>query len=304
MSPTPSYSNTLTRLLLVVSLLSVFTPSVSAQQHGRIKGMVRGGDAKTPIAGATVMAINQVTTNRSTTRTNSDGSFSFKLRAGAYRIMVDAPGSMRFDKENIIVETGQEIPVEIELKAQKKPEKPENAGDPDAFVDPTANERPAGYTGGGNLESSPPTMPNRAEMRDRWRVNFPEYDRYGDRGARGRDIPFKRGKWYDPYNQNLLKGDFPIFGNSVFMILSGVSTTTVELNRTPKPSDVSSERPGSAEFFGQPETLITNHVLQFSFEMFSGSTTFKPRNWAIKISPTLSLPNYVNARERGVINID
>ncbi|MCA1556620.1 MAG: hypothetical protein LC747_08025, partial [Acidobacteria bacterium] len=112
------------------------------------------------------------------------------------------------------------------------------------------------------------------------------------------------GKWYDPYNQNLLKGDFPIFGNTVFMILSGVDTTTVELNRTPKPSDVSSERPGSAEFFGQPETLITNHVLQFSFEMFSGDTSFKPRNWAIKISPTISLPNYVNARERGVINID
>jgi len=110
MSPIPSYPNTLARLLLVVSLLSVFTPSASAQQHGRIKGLVRG-DAKTPIAGATVMAINQVTTNRSTTRTSSDGSFSFKLRAGAYRIMVEAPGSMRFDKENVIVEAGQEVPV-------------------------------------------------------------------------------------------------------------------------------------------------------------------------------------------------
>ena len=298
MSPTPSYFNTLVRLLLVVSLLSVFAPSVSAQQHGRIKGMVRGGDAKSPIAGATVMAINQVTTNRSTTRTGSDGSFSFKLRAGAYRIMVDAPGSMRFDKENIIVEPGQEVPVEIELKAQKKPEKPE------PFVDPTANERPISYTGGGNLDSRPPTLPDRAEVRDRWRVNFPEYDRYGDKGARGRDIPFRRGKWYDPYNQNLIKGDFPIFGNSVFMILSGVSTTTVELNRTPKPADVSSARPGSAEFFGKPETLITNQVIQLSFEMFSGSTTFKPRNWAIKLSPTFSVPNYVNAREQGVINID
>ncbi|HLL69994.1 MAG TPA: TonB-dependent receptor [Pyrinomonadaceae bacterium] len=255
-------------------------------------------DAKTALGGATVIAINQVTSNRSTTRTAPDGSFSFKLRAGAYRILVDAPGSVRFDKENIIVEAGKDSPVEVELKALKEPKK----GEP--FIDPTANERPAGYAGGGNLDSRPPTLPDRAEVRDRWRSTFPEYDRYGDKGARGRDIPFKRGKWYDPYNQNLLKGDFPIFGNSVFMILSGVNTTTVELNRTPKPTDVSSARPGSAEFFGRPETFITNNVIQFSFEMFSGDTTFKPRNWAIKISPTISLPNYVNARERGVINID
>ncbi|MDX6271912.1 MAG: hypothetical protein QOD28_3135, partial [Acidobacteriota bacterium] len=298
MFPTPTHTRALARLLLVVSLLSIFPPAAFAQQHGRIKGVVRS-EAKTPIAGATVMAINQVTSNRSTTRTASDGSFSFKLRAGAYRILVDAPGTVRFDNENYIVEPGKESPVEVEVKALK-----EGAKKTDAFVDPTANERPAGYAGGGNIESRPPSLPDRAEIRDRWRVNFPEYDRYGDKGARGRDIPFKRGKWYDPYNQNLLKGDFPIFGQSVFMILSGVDTTTVELNRTPKPTDVSSQRPGSAEFFGRPETFITNHLIQFSFEMFSGSTTFKPRNLAIKISPTISLQNYVNARERVVIYID
>ncbi|HEX8458800.1 MAG TPA: carboxypeptidase-like regulatory domain-containing protein [Pyrinomonadaceae bacterium] len=259
--------------------------------------MVRS-EAKAPVAGVTVMAINQVTSNRSTTRTASDGSFSFKLRAGAYRIVVDARGADRFGMENIIVQPGQETPAEVVVKTPKEGERAAQ------FVDPTANERPAGYAGGGNIESRPATLPDRAEMRDRWRATFPEYDRYGDKGARGRDIPFKRGKWYDPYNQNLLKGDFPIFGNSIFMILSGVDTTTIELNRTPKPTDVSSERPGSAEFFGRPETLIANHLLQFTFEMFSGDTSFKPRNWAIKISPTISLPNYVNARERGVINID
>ena len=48
--------------------------------------------------------------------------------------------------------------------------------------------------------------PDRREARDRWRIGFPEYDRYGDRGARGRDIPFKKGRWWDPYNQSVLKG--------------------------------------------------------------------------------------------------
>ena len=292
----PTHFNAFARLLLVVSLVSVFPPSTSAQQHGQIRGMVRSA-AKTPVSGAQVTAINQVTSNRTTTRTSGDGSFSFKLRTGAYRIMVDVPGSMRFDKENIIVEAGKESPVEVELK-ERKEEKPQ------PFIDPTANERPIGYAGSDSVESEAQTRADRREVRDRWRVRFPEYDRYGDKGGRGRDIPFRRGRWYNPYDQNLIKGDFPIFGNNIFLILSGADTTTIELNRTPKPSDVSSARPGSAEFFGQPETFTTNHVIQLSFEMFSGDTSFKPRNWAVKLSPTFSVPNYVNARERGVINID
>jgi len=44
--------------------------------------------------------------------------------------------------------------------------------------------------------------------------------------------------------------------------------------------------------------------MQFSFELFHGDTTFKPRDWAIKLSPTFSVPNYLNARENGIVNID
>jgi hypothetical protein len=88
------------------------------------------------------------------------------------------------------------------------------------------------------------------------------------------------------------------------MILSGTSFTAVQQQRTPVPSNVSSARPGSAEVFGKPEVLAFNQVVQFSFEMFSGDSTFKPRQWAIKLSPTFSVPNYVRAREQGVINID
>src|SRR5437899_491889 len=88
------------------------------------------------------------------------------------------------------------------------------------------------------------------------------------------------------------------------MILSAVSSSTVELSRTPKPSDVSSARPGSAEFFGKSEALAVNQLFQFTFELFHGDSTYKPRDWAIKISPTFSLPNYLNARETGVVNID
>ncbi len=38
--------------------------------------------------------------------------------------------------------------------------------------------------------------------------------------------------------------------------------------------------------------------------MFKGDSAFRPRDWAIKISPTFSIPNYLNARENGIVNID
>jgi hypothetical protein len=290
----PSKRNTRATRTLVFSLLLVCCSAATvAAQDGRITGTVRN-PAKAPVAGATVMAINQVTTKRETTRTGSGGTFSFKVRAGAYRILVNAPDMQTFDRENIIVESGKDATVDVELQALKEPLKP---------VDPTANEEPAGYAGHGNINSAPQTRAGRAEVRDRWRINFPEYDRYGDFN-RGRDIPFRKGHWYNPYDLNILKGDYPILGQKVFMILSAVDTTVVQQQRTPIPSNVSSARPGSAEFFGKPEVLAVNHIMQFTFEMFKGDSTFRPRSWAIKISPTFSLPNFVRARENGVVNID
>ncbi len=149
-----------------------------------------------------------------------------------------------------------------------------------------------------------PTGVDRREVRDRWRIEFPEYDRYGDKAGRGRDIPFRRNSWYNPYDRNVLKGDYPIIGNDYFMVLSGVSTTGVEIRRTPSGSNVSSANPNSNGFFGRPESLSINETVQVSFEFFKGQTVFKPRTWAFKISPTFSVPNYLNARENGIVNID
>ena len=281
---------------LALLLLLPGPQALALRQRGRIAGVVRDA-AKVPVAGAVVTAINQVTSHRRRTKTDSAGRFQFGVPPGAYRLLVDAPAALRFDRENVIVEPGRDAEVEIELKARPEGEKPA------PFVDPTADERPPGAAGGETVESAPQRDAGAREVRDRWRVNFPEYDRYGS-PAGGRDIPFKRGKWYDPYGQNLIKGDYPILGNKVFMILSALDSFGVEQRRTPIPSNINSARPGSAEFFGKPEVLGVNHILQFSFELFHGDTTFRPRNWAIKISPTLSVPNYVRTREVGVVHVD
>ncbi|HEY8204443.1 MAG TPA: carboxypeptidase-like regulatory domain-containing protein [Pyrinomonadaceae bacterium] len=291
------------RFVLAAACMFVVVTTASAQKRGKITGKI------TPASGGvTVVATNQVTSRVARARVNSDGTYSLSVRPGAYRVSVERPYLAKFDKtknygehalvrddslENVIVSGDKETVVDFEVEKVKE--------EPLATIPP---RKPLGAAGGTSVDSEPQTQSDRREVRDRWRIGFPEYDRYGDKGARGRDIPFRKGRWYDPYNQSWLKGDYPVIGNKVFMILSGVSSSTVELSRTPKPSDVSSARPGSAEFFGKPEALAVNQIFQFTFELFHGDSTYRPRDWAIKISPTFSLPNYLNARETGVVNID
>jgi hypothetical protein len=297
------------RTIIVIALImAAFVCASSQQRRGRLKGVVRNSSGAT-VAGIIVIAANQVTSRTRRARTGPDGRYSLELPAGAYRVTVERPYSAKFDKnktygefaiphedtlENVIVEAGKESVIDIVAEEIK----------PAAPVAEPQQEKPTGYGGKKSVPSAPQTAPDRREVRDRWRVGFPEYDRYGDRGARGRDIPFKKGRWWDPYKQSVLKGDYPIKGNKTFLILSAVSLTGTELRRTPTPSDVSSANPLSAEFFGQPEAFAASETLQLTFELFHGDTTFKPRDWAIKISPTFSIPNYLNARENGVVNID
>jgi hypothetical protein len=292
----------ITPAVIALAMLA-FATAASGQKRSTISGTIQP-----PIAGVTAVATNQVTSNVTRTNVAADGHYSLKLRPGAYRLSVELPYIAKFDKaknygehalirddslENVIVREGQETKIDfsVEKRAETTP------------VSIPAR-KPLGAAGQSGVASEPQTQTNRRTVRDRWRVGFPEYDRYGDKSARGRDIPFKKGRWYDPYDQSWLKGDYPIIGNKTFMILSAVSSTAVELSRTPKPSDVSSARAGSGEFFGKPEALAVNQIFQVTFELFHGDSTFKPRDWAIKISPTFSLPNYLNARENGVVNID
>ena len=288
-------------LILAISLITY------SQNHGSLKGVVHTS-AGIPAPGVSVVAINQVTSQTRRILTGPNGQFSLNLPPGAYRISVEAPYFAKFDKdknygefalprgetlENVLIESGKDTVLEFQVE-EKKPV-PAGVGSDGKTPD---NE-------GGKINSSTPgATSDRHETRDRWRIGFPEFDRYGDRGSRGRDIPFTKGHWWDPYHQSVLKGDYPILGDKTFLVLSAVSTTAAELSRTPTPSDVSAKNPLSAPFFGGPEAFAASQTLQLSFELFHGDTTFRPRDWSIKISPTFSIPNYLNARENGVVNID
>ena len=127
------------------------------------------------------------------------------------------------------------------------------------------------------------------EFTDRWRIPLP-----GD-GPR-------RPRW-DPYNQNILKGDFPIRGQDRFLVLTGTSDTLFDVFQVPTPSSISADRPSSVEFFGQGDQLLLQQNLVFSVDYFKGSTAFKPFDWRWRGTVTANL-NHLDVRETAAVSPD
>lgn len=135
-------------------------------------------------------------------------------------------------------------------------------------------------------------VPDFVSIPDRWTIAYPPYP--------GRNV---QGHGLDPYNQNKIKGDWPVIGDDVFFVLTGIVDAPLELRRVPLPSLISAERPDSLEFFGDGKQLFTNTRLFAGFELFKGQTAFKPKTWSVKVLGAYSL-NYLNVKERGIVNID
>jgi hypothetical protein len=134
---------------------------------------------------------------------------------------------------------------------------------------------------------------------NRWGYEFPDYRRYDQNG----EYPYTKGHWYDPFNKNKLKGDYPIIGNQTFLNLDFISDTFVDGRRLPVPSGQGSANANSAPFFGKFGQFFLSQNLTFSIDLFHGDTSFKPVDWQIKITPELNI-NYLNVQENGIVNAD
>lgn len=126
---------------------------------------------------------------------------------------------------------------------------------------------------------------------DRWRIVPPPYE------------VNVQGRIWDPYNQNVLKGDYPIFGQDIFLNLGVTVDTLVEGRTLPTPSSVSSARPGSTPFFGKRQQFFVNNNVALSFDLFQGDTAFKPFDWRIR-GTFIGNVNYLRVRETGIVNPD
>ncbi|HEX2061831.1 MAG TPA: hypothetical protein VHK90_13915, partial [Thermoanaerobaculia bacterium] len=135
-----------------------------------------------------------------------------------------------------------------------------------------------------------PPEPSLQEMTDRWRIVPPPYEL--DEKSRG---PL------DPYNQNILKGDFPIRGtDDSFLVLTGISDTLAESRTLPTPSNVSSDRPGSFEFFGRDAQGMFVQNLIVSADIYEGLTTFQPVRQRVKATIVANL-NHLRVEENGIV---
>ena len=134
---------------------------------------------------------------------------------------------------------------------------------------------------------------------DRWNVIMPGWDRYGAGG----DYPYVSGTWWDPYNQNVLKGDRPIIGQRTFFTFTGISDSLFEARHVPVPSGVSTARENHENFYGDGGQAFPVTVVRTSFDLFRGDTAYRPVDWRIRVQPAFSL-NYLNTDEYGIVNFD
>lgn len=165
-------------------------------------------------------------------------------------------------------------------------------------------EAPLGYTGpSGILSEDVQENSHFVPMPDRWRSGFPEWDRYGKGHPHDFDYPYALGRKWDPYRQNVLKGDYPFIGQNTFFRFTGTALTVQEYRQLPVPTTPfeSTTNPNQEEFFGNPNQYFTTNFFSASFEIFHGSAAFKPVDWAIRLTPVFNM-NYLNVQELGVVN--
>lgn len=110
-------------------------------------------------------------------------------------------------------------------------------------------------------------------------------------------------KWYDPYNQNTLKADFPVKDDWFFNV-TAISDTFSETRSVPTPVGLqSTAAPGSNDVFGgyDQSALIQNIALEFVY--YQGDTIFKPVDWEFRFTPVFNI-NYTRLDEILGVNAD
>ena len=146
--------------------------------------------------------------------------------------------------------------------------------------------------------TGPPPGPT--AVPNRWRVGFPGWQRYDNTKV---DTVYAKERWWDPFNRNVLKGDYPIFGRKNFLNFTGISDTLVESRKVPTPSGVSAASPGSFDFFGRGDQLFVKQNFRPSLDLFRGAAGFRPVDYEVRVTPEFNI-NYLLARETGVTRID
>ncbi|HYE28761.1 MAG TPA: hypothetical protein VEA61_11075 [Allosphingosinicella sp.] len=168
--------------------------------------------------------------------------------------------------------------------------------------DPVVQENP------GAIRSPPPEAfpTDQIPVPDRWRLI--------------ESLGVVRERWFDPYNQNTLKGDRPLCVGEArprswgcrltralglhhddwFLVANAVSDTVIEPRTFPIPVGVqTTQRPGSLDVFGRSESLVLAQTFIVGAALIQGSTAFMPPHREYRVTLALQA-NYVDVPERRI----
>ncbi|MGZ3252669.1 MAG: SH3 domain-containing protein [Burkholderiaceae bacterium] len=113
--------------------------------------------------------------------------------------------------------------------------------------------------------------------------------------------------WYDPYNQNALKGDLPVLknlGTDYFLNVGLISDSVLEFHRVPTPvASQISINPGANNVFGNGRQSVYVENIIASLDITKGDTTFRPPDYEFRFVPVMNF-NRTRVQEAGVLNAD
>jgi hypothetical protein len=111
-------------------------------------------------------------------------------------------------------------------------------------------------------------------------------------------------RWFDPYNQNTIKGDRPLKGTrDWFFTLTGVSDTVIEPRSFPLPvGSQTTARPGSNDNFGRTESFVGSQTVIVGLALTKGSTAYKPPEVEFRLTLALNY-NYAQVPEKRILSI-
>ena len=278
-----------------------------------LQGIVRDQQARA-VPGVQIDLRSLDGSQKYSTITGAEGIFRLRdVRLGVYEATLAKPGFKTLVIPRLELTKRELSTVEFQMEALTAfvPENKGPSGLPGApRTSPAAVAPNAPYPGlnvpapdviavESSSEQVPPASANFSPEPDRWDTAMPEWRRYKEQ----HDAPYVKGHWYDPFNRNRLKGDYPIFGQRWFFNFTGTSETAANGRRVPLPSGVDTERPDSSDFFGRGEQALLTQNLRFAFDLFRGDTSFRPVDFRVRFTPEISL-NFLQTRERGIVNVD
>jgi len=188
------------------------------------------------------------------------------------------------------------------------PPPPEVTAPPDSAAVPADDKPLAGRRRPGRIPSFPPPVvqDNPGAVRAPPPEAFPHDevpvpDRWRLAGALG----VTRPRWFDPYNQNFLKGDIPIKGTEDwFFAFTGISDTVVEPRSFPIPVSVqTTSRAGSLDIFGRDSSLVLAQTFIAAASFIKGSTAYKPPELEFRVALAFQ-DNYVDVPEKRVLFVE